>query len=150
MPWIDYWGIRQEIRDILKDDADLSGVNVSIEDENYFAAERSPWVGVYLERRDAPIGIQRISAGQQTTYELRFILWCWVYSLEGVPDAIRRRDDVLARVEVALMRQRTLRGKVDHIRLEGGEMPSGRDPDANGFMSGAEIIMIAQIKTTTV
>lgn len=147
MARIDYYAIETEIKTILDADATLTGTLITVEDELLFGAERTPWVGVFLERRDA--GDQSLSSGQRTRYNLRFSIWCWEYSLESISKAIQLRDDLLGKVEVALMGNRTLNGKVSTSWLEGGDLPSARVPESNGFVSGGEIILIADVTATT-
>jgi hypothetical protein len=150
MPRVDYFAIESGIETVLNADATLAGVTVAVEDELVFGAATSSWVGIYLDRRDAPENRQRLAAGQQTVFLLRFVLWCWEYSLEGIAKAIQRRDDLMGKVEVALMKQRTLNGTVTTSWLEGGEMPSGRVPGQTGWASGGEIRLVAEVKATTI
>ena len=49
----------------------------------------------------------------------------------------------------ALMKERTLRGTVNKSWLEGGEMPSARLPNGGGFISGGEVILLADVLSTT-
>ena len=150
MARVDYYAIEQEIKTVLEADAALAGVTVTIEEELMFGSESTPWIGVYLDRRDAPPALQRLGAGQSTRFLLRFPLWCWEYHLESITKAIQRRDDLVGKIEVALMKNRTLSGKVATSWLEGGELPSARLPEQAGFVSGAEVILVAEVSATTV
>jgi len=146
----DYYAIEEEIADILRAEALMDGVTIDVEGELTFEAGAAPWVGIYLERRD-PSPEQYLDAGQSTRYRLRFTLWTWVVSLESIADAIKRRNDLMSRVEKVLMKNRTIRDFVDMSWLEGGDMPSGRLPaDQSVYLSGAEIILIAEISTDTI
>jgi hypothetical protein len=146
----DYYAIAEAVKAALEADGDLTGVRITIEEELLFGAEATPWVGIYLDRRDAPVGSQRINAGQSTIYLLRFAIWCWEYSLEGVAKAIQLRDDLVGKVEVALMRERTLRGAARMSWLEGGELPSAKIPGQSGWASGGEIRLVAEAEAKTV
>lgn len=149
MARVDYYAIEQAIQTLLQGAASLSGVVVTVEEELLFGAEATPWVGIYLERRDAPSDQQSLSAGQRTRFRLRFSIWCWEYSLESVAKAIQLRDDLLGKVEVVLMGDRTLGNTVSTSWLEGGEMPSARLPGGSGWVSGGEIVLVADALATT-
>jgi len=141
MPRADYWGIEQELAEILR--ANVQGLTVEVEAEMQFGAELSPWAVVYLERRDAPDGLQGISAGMRTCFRLRFSIWVWCCSLEKEA-AIKQRDETLAEVERVLMRNRTLNNTVDSSWLDGGELQTGKTQESD-FLSGGEVVLIADI-----
>lgn len=150
MARVDYYAIETQIQTILQADADLTGVMVTVEEELIFGAESTPWIGIYLDRRDAPSDLQRLSAGQQTTFILAISIWCWEYSLDSLKKAIQLRDDLLGKTEVVLMKNRTLGGQVSKSWLEGGDMPSAKVPDSSAWLSGGEIILKAEVTSTTV
>lgn len=147
MPRIDYFGIETEMQDILKSDSDLANVTVEVEDGPE-TLERCPFIEIRLLRTDAPAEIQRVAAGQQTRFEIRFSVLCWEYSLESIRDARKKRNDLLGKAQVVLMKNRTLNDKVSNLRLEGGEM--WRSEGETGFGSTAEIIVICEANATTV
>ena len=149
MARIDYFAIEQQIQTVLQAAADLAGVMVTVEEELLFGAETTPWVGIYLDRRDALAASQSLSGGQQTRYRLRFSIWCWEYHLESLAKALELRDDLIGKVEIALMGNRTLSGTVITSWLEGGEMPSVRAPGSQSWLAGGEVALIADAKATT-
>ena len=149
MARVDYYAIELAIQTLLQGATSLSGVMVTVEEELLFGAETTPWVGIYLDRRDAPADLQGLSAGQRTRFLLRFSIWAWEYSLESVAKAIQLRDDLLGKVEIVLMGNRTLDGTVNKCWLEGGEMPSARLPGGSGWVSGGEIVLVADAVATT-
>jgi hypothetical protein len=146
---VNYYAIERAVQEILTKDDELANVRVTIEEELLFGAEATPWVGIYLDSREAPANRQRISAGRSTLYLVRLALWCWQYSLESVAKAIELRDDLVGKVEVVLMRHRTLKETVHMSWLEGGELPSARVPERTAWMSGGEIRLVAQVEATT-
>lgn len=146
MARVDYYNIETKIQSALTGAAALAGVTVEIESELLFSMERTPWIGVYFDRRSP--ADQSLSAGQRTKYRLYFSVWCWEFNLDPVA-AIQRRDDLVGKTEVALMGDRTLDGTVRFSWLEGGQMPSGRLPEQTGFVSGGEIILVAEAEATT-
>jgi len=147
---VDYYAIEKALQTLLQADATLTGTTVTVEAELMFGAEAAPWVGIYLDRRDAPADMQGIGAGISTRMLCRFSIWCWAFTLESIEEAIHKRDDILGKVEVALMKNRTITNNVSTSWLEGGEMPSGRIPGNTGFMSGGEVVLVADVKATTV
>ena len=131
----DYWGVKNEVMQILR--AELDNVTVVMEQDMQIAAEMTPWVCVYLEGRDIPAG-QPIAAGRVTRVRVRLSIWVWCHSLE-LETADRERDRLLGEIELILANNRTLNEKVDALWLEGGELPSTKDPGSPGFFSGGEI-----------
>ncbi|HEV8639643.1 MAG TPA: hypothetical protein VGV13_00915 [Methylomirabilota bacterium] len=147
MARVDYFAIEQAIQTVLKAAPDLSGTQVVIEEELQFGSEATPRVGIYLMRRDAPSGLQALAAGQQTRFLVRFEIRCAAYSLDAVATAISLRDDLVGKVEVALMASRSLNGTVISSWLEGGDLPSAQTGD--GWTSRGDVILIADVKATT-
>jgi len=112
-----------------------------------FGAESTPWVGVYLDRREVPQR-QSLSAGTRTRMQLTFSLWVWCFSLE-LQEAIKQRDFHIGSLELVLMANRTINEMVDTSWLSGGRMPSAKvraDSGASGgFISGGEILIVADV-----
>ena len=148
MARVDYFGIEEAIKSILDADADLAGVEVLIEEE--LTIQRGNVVGIYLDDRDAPNEDQSLSAGTRTRFNVRFSIWCWHFGVgrdRRVP--MEQRDDLIGKVEIALMKERTLNDTVNSSWLEGGEFLSGPDPTGNQFMSGASVMLIADVTAAT-
>jgi hypothetical protein len=143
---VDYWGIEQEIAEIIR--ANTSVTIVAVEEEMLFGAESTPWVGVYLDKREVPPARQTLSGGTRTRMQLTFSLWVWCFSLD-LQEAIRQRDYNIGVIELALMAHRTLNETVDTSWLAGGRLPSARvraDSGASGgFVSGGEILLVADV-----
>lgn len=149
MARVDYFDLENTIKSILEADSSLSGVTITVEGEvPGGGVGLFPYVGIHIERRD-PHGGQPLAAGQRTRLNLKFAIWCWEYSLESVAKAIQLRDDLVGKVEVALMKNRTINNKVACIWLDGGRLPSGKDPESNGWLSAGEIIVIADVTAST-
>jgi len=143
---VDYWAIEQEIAEIIR--ANTSVTIVAVEEEMLFGAESTPWVGVYLDKREVPPARQTLSGGTRTRMQLTFSLWVWCFSLD-LQEAIRQRDYNIGVIELALMAHRTLNETVDTSWLAGGRLPSARvraDSGASGgFVSGGEILLVADV-----
>lgn len=140
MARIDYSAILGAVKSAVE--AEVDGVDVVVEDEPVLGAAMTPWVGIYLDRRD-PHEDQPIAAGRRTRYLLRISVWCWAFHLESFAQAANLRNDLIGRVEEALMKHRTLDGLVETSWLEGGEMIAARHPDAESIMAGGEIQLVA-------
>jgi hypothetical protein len=140
---VDYWGVKNELRQIL-DDA-LDNVTVVVEADMQMAAEQTPWVGVYLEGRDIPRD-QPIAAGRVSRVRVRLSIWVWCHNIESLEASEKERDRLLGEIELILMNNRTLNNKVEALWIEGGELPSTKDPSTPGFFSGGEIKIASDIR----
>lgn len=147
MPRVNYFDIESELAEILRANSTLDGVNITV--ESVTELEAGSWVGIYLVGRELPEG-QPLAAYTRMRYKLNFVIWCWEYSLDSIADAIRQRDDLVGRVEIALMKNSTLNGKVSYCFLEGGELQSAQVAETSGYVAGGEIILKADVTATTV
>lgn len=144
MARIDYNLLATRVQAALKADPALSEAQVTIEDD--INLDTGPWVAIYLTRRDAPAADQRIAAGRKLVYNVTLALWCWQYALESAARAIELRNDLLGKVEIALLKDRTLGGAAEFVTLEGGEMVTVKDNSR--FVAGAELILVARVAAT--
>jgi len=121
---------------------------VVVEEEMVFGAESTPWVGVYLDKREVPPARQTLSGGRRTNMQLTFSVWVWCFSLE-LQEAIKQRDYHIGVIETVLMANRTINEMVDTSWQSGGRMPSAKvraDSGASGgFISGGEILIVADV-----
>ena len=145
MPLIDYWDIEEEIVEILREG--LPGSTVTSEEEQMFSPEQVPWLCVYLERRDAPPS-QPIAGGSRLRYQVRYSIWCWHYSLDK-RESMKLRDQLIGNAEVVLLSNRTLNDKVEQAWLEGGRLLNGLGTEQQDFLSGGEIVLIAEVVSST-
>lgn len=143
MARIDYFAIEEEIAELIRSHPDFSGCQVLVEEELIFGADAVPWVGVYLDRRDAQPN-QSLAAGTRTRMLVSFSIWVWVFGLDA-QSALKQRDEYVGKLELVLMQNRTLNDKVDMSWIEGGELPSARVPDSAGFTSGGEVVLKAEV-----
>jgi hypothetical protein len=143
---VDYWAIENEIAEIIR--ANTAVTFVTVEEEMVFGAESTPWVGVYLDKREVPPARQTLSGGTRTRMQLTFSIWVWCFSLE-LQEAIRQRDYHIGLLELLLMRHRTLNEFVDTSWLSGGRLPSAKvraeSGVSGGFVSGGEILLVADV-----
>ncbi len=141
MAKVDYYGLKQELREVVA--AKLDNVTVTVEKDMQFASELTPWVGVYLEGRDIPED-QPIAAGRISRIRVRLSIWLYTFSLE-LEEAERARDSLLGEIELILMENRTLNDKVEGLLLDGGELSSNINSDTPGFFSSGEIKILADV-----
>ena len=141
MAKIDYWAIEEELADIIR--ANFDGYYVAVEEEAQFAAEQTPWVGIYLTRRTPTEG-QPIAAGTRVRYALSISLLVFCFHLEK-PQAVRDALGVIGELEVLLLNNRTINDQVDFVALNGGELQTGAvEGDIGGFISGGEILLTVE------
>lgn len=145
MAAIDYHDIEDTVRDTINT-ATASGSNIYVTAEVNQPMNTNPWVAIYMQRR-VDSDIQVCAGGTIKKYSLEFSIWCWGWSLDNSIIAAKTRDDLLGFVEVTLMDNRKMGGKIDNGTIHGGEF---KTVEANkGYMSGAEIIYRAEVKATT-
>lgn len=147
MARVDYSAIEQQIKALLSADTTLVGVTIEVERDGLTSPELCPWIGVYLEKRR--IERRPIAAGTRMDYRISFLLWCYEYHMESLATANTARDDLIGKVEVALMKNPTLGGTVTMMALadDAGEFDTAAVKP--GFLSGGSIHIDAVVKATT-
>lgn len=143
MARVDYYNVREKIKNQLEADSNLTTAKILIEQEIVFGD--GPTVIIYLERRDAVQEEQSLAAGTRTRFQLQFSIMCFDSSLK-VESAIKKRDDLLGNVELALMKDTTFGdSQIGSSWLTGGTFATGKGPEDSGFFSGAEITLVVQM-----
>ncbi|MDZ4347913.1 MAG: hypothetical protein U1E51_36360 [Candidatus Binatia bacterium] len=146
MSAVDYQGIRDEIETVLSADARTEGARVYVEEEPQFGlSDHQSVIAVFMDSRGAPSGEQSVSAGMRTRFNLRVSFWVVAFSLDSYRKACDERDGLLGQLELVLMDNRTLGGKVAASWLEGGEMFSAKDPQSSVFTAIAEVVMTLDV-----
>ena len=144
MSRVNYFEIENQIRAVLAAATDLAGVTILVEEE--IAVQRGNVVGIYLDDRSAPSELQSISAGTRTRLLVQFSIWCWHFGIgRDRRPTMQARDDLVGKVEIALMGNRNLNSTVNTSWLEGGEFISGPDPTGDQFMSGAQVRLTVDV-----
>lgn len=143
MPGLNYWAIEEELREILSTDTSLEGVKVILENDSLLTYESMPCVGIFLTRRNIPEE-QPVMAGRKMYIDLEFSIWCFVADIENLSGAAKKRDELLNKVEVILLGNRTLNDKVDFSYIDNGDFDSAFNPNTNQSIMGAEIKLIAR------
>jgi len=147
---IDYKAIREAIRDaILADDVlGQPGKNVVVEIEPGMidSIERTPWIGIYLDRSDAPSGKQVLRAGTSIDFDLHFILAVAEHSIEGTAQACLLRDEIVRALELVILRNHTLGGTVRMCWQNGTTFENGRTESI--CIATAFIDLICEVQAT--
>lgn len=138
----DYWAVEKELHALL--DSRLNDCTVVMEQDMQVAAEMTPWVCVYLNGREVPSS-QPIAGGRVIRVRVRFSIWIWCHNME-LGSAVMARDALLGEIEMILAENRTLNNTVDGLWIEGGELPSVKDPGSPGFFSGGEIVISSELR----
>lgn len=138
---IDYWGIREAIGKAINAWPGLERLPILLEESAEVPPEALPCVMIYLTERVSPDDIQRLAAGRRTDFRITFSVWVIDYSLDSLREATKRRDTLLAQVELALMKDRKLGGAVNGLSLFGGVVQFGRDEKSAAFATGIETLV---------
>lgn len=137
MAGIDYYLLEQQIQTVIQTNAGIK--TVVIEEALVYNPDETPWVGIYLTRRDAPSDGQSLSAGQRVRYEVRLSIWVYAFNLE-LTKACEARVDAISSIESQLLGNRA---SIDgDFWFEGGEFQTAQNEDDANFMVGGEIIMV--------
>jgi len=138
------------IAERIRNDAAIAEEKIPVAVEEELSASSGRQVIVYLIGREAPRERQSISAGTRTRFLVRFSIMCYAFALQ-FPRAMELRDDLLGRVEVALMKEpRTFgRAEVFSSWLDGGEFENARgEAGTVSFMSCAEVSLVVEVEST--
>ena len=143
---VDYSGIRQQLKSILAGDLGTSGARLYVETEpDLGMADANTAIAIFsLGRSAAPS--QPAAFGKQTIYHLRMSLWAFAFNLDGYEQACEKRDTLLGALELVLMKERTIGGKVATSWLEGGEIFCARHPQSNIYVAAADTILVAEVR----
>ena len=147
MAAIDYAGIRDGLKTILNADALTAASRVYVEEEPQFgmADAGGGVIAVFSDGRTPDPAGQPLANGKRTNYHVNHTLWVAMFNMESFKAAADARDALLANVELVLMKDRTIGGKVAASWLEGGQMFSARDGGTNTFVAAGEIKLVAQV-----
>lgn len=151
MAAIDYNAITEEIAEALSSSSDLAGVTVTVDDDINLDSF-GVFVNVELTKRDPSTPGQSLSGGQRQRYIVTAVLSVVSVALDR-RQAIKDRNEILAKAEIVMMRNRTLDGKVSTLFLQGGELFLLRNSSATSegfFVAAGEIILGIDVEATTV
>ena len=146
MARVDYYALETAVKTALEADAAVvatAGLVILVEEE--VSMHRVPVVVITLASRAAPDELQPLRAGKGTRFLVELVLFVYFYALD-VSEAARQRDDLVGKVEIALMNDRTLGGACNYLYLTGGTFVTARDE--SGFNSGAEVRVTVDVTAT--
>jgi len=146
----DFYAIECAIGQRLALDDALAEAKVKVLIEEEMSPRHARQVCIYLDSYEVPPEYQGINAGTRTRMHVKYILACYAFNLK-IERAMELRDDLMGRVEVALMREpRTFsRDEVRTSWHQGGEFASARMEGGAQFMAMGEIGLIVDMEATT-
>jgi len=136
---VDYHGILTELKAILEADDSLVGVPVFVEEDPAFDLSGVGKAIVLTLSRRRPTSGQPLAAGKMTRWEVSFSVWAMGFDM-SFETAAAKRDDLVGALELVLMNNRTVNGKLSSGWLDGGEFISVRDQDSGSYAI-AETVM---------
>lgn len=145
MSAVDYTGILTSLAAILRADALTSAARVFVEEDPQFGMSDVGQAVVLTMSSRSPMSGQAIAAGKRTRYLARIGVWSVGFDMESFEAACSKRDTLLGNVELVLMANRTISGKVTASNLEGGEFMNVRNPGENVFCAMAETVVSAEV-----
>ena len=143
MARVDYYSIEKAIQTVLKADPDMADVDVLVEQDVQLG--QNPTVAIYIESRSAPANLQRISAAKRTNFQVIFTLACFGFSLD-IEQAMKLRDDLMGKVETALMKNPSLNNAVSFSYLSGGQFENATAN--NSFIARGDVTLVAEVSAT--
>lgn len=147
MAAIDYWGIKEDLKELLTIDPTLADVSIEVEPEELFSPEMAPWIGIFMPGRTDD-NEQSIAAGTRQALFIQLTLVCAECALEK-DVAIKKRDNLIGAVEVALLKVRLIGGKVETMQIQGGDFDTGQLPALDTFLSLGEINLRVRATAST-
>lgn len=137
MARIDYNGIKEEIKQVILDTNLSTPHEVSFEGEIMFDGYDN-LIDIEIDSRQ--LESAPISQGTKVRFALLVVLTIWSKHFEKA-SSVKIRDDLMSELEVGLMGNRTLNGKVDSSWLLGGQNVVAYIEDESAFVSAGEIRM---------
>ena len=130
------------MKTLIEADATLDGVLVFIEEDPQFdlSGAGKAVVLTLANRRETPG--QPMAAGKRTRWHVRVGVWAVGFDM-SFERAAATRDDLVGTLELFLMNNRTVSGKVSAGWLEGGEFISVRNQN-EGSYALAETIFVGE------
>lgn len=145
MSAIDYTGILSSLQTIFGNDSRTSAARVYVEEDPQFGQSDAGKAIVLTMVSRSPSSGQSMAAGKRTRYAARIGCWSVGFDMASFNDACIKRDALLASVELVLMDNRTISGKVTAAQLEGGEFMSVKNPGDNVFCAMAETVIAVEV-----
>ena len=142
----DYFAVERAIAERLANDEALVEEAVPVLIEVEVSALPGRQIVVYLDSRAAPAGVQSLSAGSRTRMHVRYAIVCYGHDLQ-IARAMELRDDLMGRVEVALMRDPRDFGREEVVTswLDGGAFANAKGQGAPGFMAMGEVGLVVDM-----
>lgn len=118
MARVDWYQLAEDLGTVLAADPDLANAGVKVLVQKEVVLDRINRVYITLTSATADSDLQSVSAGKRTRYRLRLRLRIAAHGLSE-RKAYETRDDLLGKVEVAIMKNRQYSGAVSSTYIEG-------------------------------
>src|SRR3990172_2339488 len=151
MARINYSALLKGIEQVLQNDGDIVAFQADVLVKKPVPTTLTgPVVNIFEDRRD-PTPSQDISAGTRKRYTIRWAIWVTCFSADSYADAAEQRDELLGKVEIALMKNRTLAGVLPNssLDIQGGELGRGGPAGDVGFIAQSTLIVTAEAVAST-
>lgn len=150
MARIKYGELAEAIRTVIEQDREVQKAQATVicAQPPVMGSSAMPYICVFERARTSAWG-QTLAAGTRRRYQLNWEVWITTVSGNGFADAVSQRDDLLGYVEIALMKNRTLGGKLADasLMIHGGDLRSG--PGGVGFVAEGSITVSAEAEAST-
>ena len=142
MAAVDYHGVMVSLKAILEADASLAGVPVFIEQEPAFdVIGAGKAIVIVFDGRQTPGDLQPMAAGKRTRFHARYGIWSVGFG-QSYEEAAQNRDNLLGAVDLVLMNNRTVSGKLAHAWIDGGACVPVQN--SQGLAALAETVLVGE------
>lgn len=141
MAAIDYNGIKTELKSILDSQTFTYQPEIGIEGD-MLTESYVPYINIEIEsRNDSPS--QSISANTRQRYQMTLLLTVAVKNFDKSQAALVR-DSIISELELFIMQNRTINGKVITLWLSGGDNIAAFVENFNSYVSAAGLRITAE------
>lgn len=138
MSKIDYYQLAEDIKDMLDADPLTQNILKTIEVDEAASLEMGPSIDIRIEGRQIREQDQTINNSTSFRAYINVVLMIFVFDLDSKRHAMQTRDTIIGDVEMILLNDPTIGGKVDCALLDGGSLDSGQTQQ-NGYFCAGEV-----------
>ena len=147
-----YFAVMEAIKVILEADPDVATttnkLHVSVIEWPNILENDENRIHISEVTRSVPEDAQPMAANTRLMVDATFRILVSVWRFD-IKDAVQFRDEILGNVELAIMKNSTLDGTVDHARCNGGDIASSQVEGDSGFVSEGEVLVVARMNAIT-
>lgn len=144
-----YDEIADAVGEQLKQWPGLAGVRVEVEQDPVLGLPDDGGRALVVESlRRRPSQGQSMAAGKRLRSRFSVVISAVGFDMASFRDAARKRDGLIGQVELCIMADRSIGGRVSNLEIEGGEFYRASAPGNTGpFASVAETILEMDVST---